>query len=107
MSGRPPHSACSPTRNAPSTSPPRARQPASTDGTGSAGEQAPVGPGLNGSRGTLFLHVTTADLAQNARTGGTGGRVEKLGPATLQLLADWIGRFSTVTIRPVLDLARD
>ena len=34
-------------------------------------------------------------------------RVEKLGPATLQLLQDWIGRFSTVTIRPVLDLARD
>ncbi len=33
--------------------------------------------------------------------------MEKLGPATLQLLADWIGRFSTCTIRPVLDLARD
>ena len=32
--------------------------------------------------------------------------MEKLGPATLSLLADWIGRFSTVTIRPVLDLAR-
>ncbi len=32
--------------------------------------------------------------------------VEKLGPATLQLLQDWLGRFSAVTIRPVLDLAR-
>ncbi len=59
---------------------------------------------MNGSTGTLYLHVTTADLAHD--TGGTGGTVEKLGPATLQLLADWIGRFSTVTIRPVLDLAR-
>ncbi|CAN5640123.1 hypothetical protein BH10ACT10_BH10ACT10_07900 [soil metagenome] len=56
---------------------------------------------LNGSRGTLFLHVTLDDLAV-----GTGGRVEKLGPATLTLLRDWLGRFSTVSVRPVLDLAR-
>lgn len=37
---------------------------------------------------------------------GTGGRAEKLGPATLDLLRDRIGRFSTCTIRPVLDLGR-
>ena len=58
-------------------------------------------PVLNGSRGTLFLHVTTDDLAA-----GTGGRVEQLGPATLQLLQDWISRVSSFTVRPVLDLAR-
>jgi hypothetical protein len=56
---------------------------------------------LNGSTGTLFLHVSTADLVT-----GTGGRVEKLGPATLQLLQDWIHRLSAFAIRPVLDLAR-
>ena len=57
--------------------------------------------GLNGSKGTLFLHVTTADLAA-----GTGGRVEKLGPATLRPVQDWISRVSSFTIRPVLDPAR-
>ncbi|MEO5708683.1 MAG: DUF222 domain-containing protein [Nocardioidaceae bacterium] len=57
--------------------------------------------GLNGSKGTLLLHVTTADLAA-----GTGGHVEKLGPATLALLKDWVSRFSTVMVRPVLDLNR-
>ncbi|MEO5709386.1 MAG: DUF222 domain-containing protein [Nocardioidaceae bacterium] len=61
--------------------------------------------GLNGSKGTLFLHVTTDDLGRDAGA-GTGGRVEKLGPATLTLLQDWISRFSTLSVRPVLDLAR-
>ncbi|MEO5710042.1 MAG: HNH endonuclease signature motif containing protein [Nocardioidaceae bacterium] len=56
---------------------------------------------LNGSRGTLFLHVDAAALET-----GTGGRVETLGPATLGLLRDWISRFSSVAIRPVLDLNR-
>ena len=65
-------------------------------------EPAPRHAGLNGSRGTLFLHVTTDDLA--AGTGG--GRVEQLGPATLELLRDWISRISSFTVRPVLDLAR-
>jgi hypothetical protein len=40
--------------------------------------------GVNGSKGTLFLHVTTADLEACAG----GGRVERLGPATLALLQD-------------------
>jgi hypothetical protein len=61
-------------------------------GGGSGQEAAPV---LNGSRGTLFLHVTTDDLAA-----GGGGRVERLGPATLDLLRDWISRFSSFTVRP-------
>ena len=66
--------------------------------SGTDGASTSTKPGLNGSRGTLFLHVTTADLEA-----GTGGRVEKLGPATLRLLQDWISRLSSFTIRPVLD----
>ena len=59
------------------------------------------GTQVNGSKATLYLHVTAADLAS-----GTGGRVERLGPATLDLLADWIARVSSFTIRPVLDVHR-
>ena len=58
--------------------------------------------GLNGSRGTLYLHVTLADLA----TTSGGGRVERLGTASLALLRDWLQRLSGVSIRPVLDPAR-
>ncbi len=61
------------------------------------------GAGLNGSRGTLYLHVTLADLATT--TGGSG-RVERLGTASLGLLRDWLQRLSGVSIRPVLDPAR-
>ncbi len=32
--------------------------------------------------------------------------MERLGPATLALLRDWLTRTSRVTVRPVLDLAR-
>jgi len=65
------------------------------------------------------VHVTAADLAAGiptghapgagtdggpVATGGTGGgTVEKLGSATLDLLADWLRRVDGVTIRPVLD----
>ncbi len=57
---------------------------------------------MNGSRGTLYLHVTLADLA----TTSGGGRVERLGTASLALLRDWLQRLSGVSIRPVLDPAR-
>jgi hypothetical protein len=60
----------------------------------------PVG---NGTRGTLYLHIDAADLADPTRAGGT---VEHLGAATLSLLRDWLQRLSAVTVRPVLDLAR-
>ena len=66
------------------------------------GTQANSGPGLNGSRGILYLHVTLADLA----TGSAGGRVERLGTASLVLLRDWLQRLSGVSIRPVLDPTR-
>ena len=51
---------------------------------------------LNGCRGTLYLHVTLADLAST--TGG--GRVERLGTASLAVLRDWLQRLSAVSIRP-------
>ncbi|CAN5400698.1 hypothetical protein BH10ACT10_BH10ACT10_12240 [soil metagenome] len=80
--------------------PQRALDLASTDpATLQAGQ--PAHPAVNGSTGTLFLHVGTDDLVD-----GSGGRVEKLGAATLHLLQDWIARVSSVTIRPVLDLGR-
>lgn len=68
-------------------------------------ETAP-GPGalaISGAHGTLYLHVDADDLADPSRAGGS---VEKLGTATLALLKDWLQRFSGVTVRPVLDLAR-
>ena len=69
---------------------------------------------LNGSRATLFLHITAADLAtsgterhrRHRRPSGCGGRVEQLGPATLDLLRDWIDPHQRVTVRPVLDPTR-
>jgi hypothetical protein len=56
---------------------------------------------------TLFVHVNAEDL-QTTQTGGTGigvGTVERLGPATLDLLADWL-RETDLHLRPVLDLGR-
>ena len=49
---------------------------------------------MNGSRGTLYLHVTLADLATHS---GGGGRVERLGTASLALLRDWLQRLAGVT----------
>ena len=57
---------------------------------------------LKGFRGTLYLHVSLAGLATT--TGG--GRVERLGTASLTLLRDWLQRVHGVSVRPVLDPAR-
>ena len=65
------------------------------------GADAEPGSGLNGSRGTLYVHVSLADLVTNSG----GGRVERLGTASLALLRDWLQRLSGVSIRPVLDPA--
>ncbi len=55
---------------------------------------------------TLHVHVRAEDLAAGGDGDGTGiGVVERLGPATLDLLADWL-RETDLTIRPVLDLGR-
>src|SRR5262245_37415645 len=45
---------------------------------------------------TLYLHVEAKDLEC--------GTVEKLGPATLELIADWLERVGKVRIQPVLDM---
>ena len=51
----------------------------------------------------LFLHLDTTDLASSG-----GCHVERLGAATHDLLAEWLGRpdLAGVTVRPVLDLHR-
>jgi len=67
----------------------------------------------------VYLHIDAADLTGltdltggvdgaggRGGTGVGGGRVERLGAATLVRLRDWLQRAETVTIRPVLDLAR-
>lgn len=52
----------------------------------------------------LYLHASLADIV----AGGTGatGSVEGLGPATLDLIREWVGR-SRVTVQPVLHVAAD
>ncbi|MGN6781637.1 MAG: DUF222 domain-containing protein, partial [Marmoricola sp.] len=54
---------------------------------------------------TLFVHVRVEDLI--AHPGGEDriGVVEKIGPATLALLAEWLGD-TDLRIRPVLDMGR-
>ena len=78
--------------------------PGAADRPGAADQVLPVD--LNGSRGTLYLHVSAADLANQGATSSGGGSVERLGAATLQLLQDWLLRMWTVSVRPVLDLDR-
>ena len=113
MSGRPPHSACSPTPNAPSTSPTatapaRRRGAPATPGSAAAATGAPARrssrPGLNGSTGTLYLHVTTADLAADTGGTGEGGEARTRHPPAAGRLDRPV---LDCTIRPVLDLARD
>ncbi|WP_310962946.1 hypothetical protein [Nocardioides terrisoli] len=57
---------------------------------------------------TLHLHVRAEDLAAHLAASGSDSRlgvVERLGPATLDLLADWLGETDLV-VRPVLDMGR-
>ena len=54
----------------------------------------------------LYVHVSLADLATHDVTGErVVGEVEKLGPATLDLIRSWVND-SKATIQPVLDLNR-
>ena len=53
----------------------------------------------------LYVHVSLADLATDLGGAPTVGEVEKLGPATLDLIEAWLGE-SRVTVQPVLDLNR-
>lgn len=55
------------------------------------------------SKTRLYLHLSLTDLL-HLNEGDLAGSVERLGPATLTKIRDWVGH-SQVTIRPVLDLA--
>ena len=88
-----------------------AAQQATLDLTGPTGDEpAPVTPTPRRKPKTrLYLHLTLTDLLglRDGRSAGGGvavGSVERLGPATTELIRDWLAR-SDVTIRPVLDLA--
>jgi hypothetical protein len=52
----------------------------------------------------LHLHASLADVV--AGTADATGSVEALGPVTLDLIREWVGR-SRVTIQPVLHVAAD
>jgi hypothetical protein len=73
----------------------------------------PVVATRRSAKATLYLHLSLADLiadlgaAPGARTDGAlaVGAVEKLGPATIAGIKEWVGH-SRVSVRPVLDLAR-
>ncbi len=54
---------------------------------------------------TLYLHLTAEDLRGHGAGQARLGSVEQLGPATLELLADWLAR-TDLTIKPVLDMGR-
>ena len=53
----------------------------------------------------LYVHVSLADLAIHLGGDPAVGEVEKLGPATLDLIRTWLDD-STARILPVLDLNR-
>jgi hypothetical protein len=55
---------------------------------------------------TLYVHVTTDDLASATEDRPADGRVETLGAASMQLLKMWLERLGRVTVRPVLDISR-
>ena len=60
-----------------------------------------------GGRVELYLHLDATDLADPTDPArGGGGGIERLGAATRDLLADWLGRpdLAGITVRPVLDL---
>ena len=80
-----------------------ARQ-ATLDLTGSgAGPSTPRSPVAT----KLYVHLSLADMATHLATGEpVVGDVEKLGPASADLIRQWLAD-SRATIRPVLDLTRD
>ena len=56
---------------------------------------------------TLYVHVTGDDLRRTAENGDvTPADIETLGTATLDLLRTWLQRFSGITLKPVLDMAK-
>jgi hypothetical protein len=91
---------------------PAATEPAATDtGDETAGPTTKPDRRRPGAPTKVYLHITSGDLAEHAvrgasRTGPTPwGTVERLGEATLDLLAEWAGH-DKITVTPVLDLNR-
>jgi hypothetical protein len=82
-------------------------------GSEASSVSVPVGPTRRSAKTTLYLHLSLADLIADpgATTGDRShgvlaiGDVEKLGPATIARIKEWVGH-SRVSIHPVLDLAR-
>ncbi len=57
----------------------------------------------------LYAHASLTELLHLYRSlegGDAVGEVERLGPATVEKIRDWLGRSDDVVIRPVLDLNR-
>ena len=57
----------------------------------------------------LYAHASLTDLLHlsgDLEGDAAVGQVEKLGPATVDKIRDWLGRSEDVVIRPVLDLNR-
>ena len=56
----------------------------------------------------LYAHASLTDLLHlgDPDGGDAVGEVERLGPATVEKIRDWLGRSDDVVIRPVLDLNR-
>jgi len=72
---------------------------------GAEGDPKPVRrPSLTKTR--LYLHLTLTDLTSLPDAPVQVGAVERLGPATLDTIRDWLAA-SHATIVPVLDLSRD
>ncbi len=98
VTGAPARSGCWRTRNAPWTS-----SASRTDGGKQSKDLATTGA-------TLYVHLTGDDLRRHTEHGEDGvtvpADVEKLGTATLDLLKDWLQRFSGITVKPVLDMTK-
>jgi hypothetical protein len=82
--------------------------------SGAEATAVPVAATRRSARTTLYLHLSLADLIADPGAAALGdrtdgalavGEVEKLGPATIARIKEWVGH-SQVNVRPVLDLAR-
>ncbi|MDP3967969.1 MAG: DUF222 domain-containing protein, partial [Nocardioides sp.] len=78
--------------------------------TKSAGSKLPKG--VRGRSAVVYLHLDACDVTDFVNEGvDVGGRIERLGPATLDLLGEWLTRpggiaRDGITLRPVLETTR-
>ncbi|MDP3966843.1 MAG: hypothetical protein Q8Q02_01075, partial [Nocardioides sp.] len=68
--------------------------------------------GVRGRSAVVYLHLQACDVSAMVQEGlDGGGSIERLGPATLDLLGEWLSRpggiaRDGITLRPVLETAR-